>query len=183
MILCDFLGPAEVIPCTSTLLSSFQYCPWFIFISLRFYNSLSFIWLEFCAEPGTTLGTSLEFRRSSVAFLLYDFEPLWLWAKSFRVSDSSCIFVLLESEWALQGLWLCAHMVTSEIYLWVSTCHQGSQKLYVFGEKFSSEIWRYIFSAFSWPAKSIYRLVVQPQMFLQLERGKDAPFFLEWGPT
>lgn len=48
-ILCDFLGPVEFMPHTSTL----QYCSWFIFISLRFYNSLSFIWLEFCAVPGT----------------------------------------------------------------------------------------------------------------------------------
>lgn len=77
-ILHDFLGPVGFIPCTSTFLSSFQCCLWFIFISLRFYNSYG---LNFVQNLGLRmLGSSLEFRRRSVAFLLYNFEPLWLQA-------------------------------------------------------------------------------------------------------
>lgn len=73
MILCDFLGLVEFMLHTSTLLSSFQCCLWFIHISLRFYNSYG---LNFVQSRGLhTLGTIPEFRRSRVAFL-YDFEPL-----------------------------------------------------------------------------------------------------------
>lgn len=87
----------------------------------------------------------------------------------FSASDSSCIFVLLAFEHRLFRDWFCAHMVTWEIYLWVSRCHQSVQAL---GEKFSSEMQGYIFSASSWPAESIYRNILWLQMFLQLYRGK-----------
>lgn len=71
-LLCDFLGSVEFMPHTSTL----QNCLWFIFISLRFYNSLSFICLEFCADPGVAYtGNWPGIQEKQGFFLLYDIGP------------------------------------------------------------------------------------------------------------
>lgn len=140
MILCYFLSPVEFMPCTSTLLCSFQYCLWFIFIRL-FMSFVPILHPSYGLNFVQSLGHWERAWNSEEAGLLF-FSILLSLHDSRKILQ--CLWFLLQ--FCLVRIWgralqeLCADRVAWKIHLWVSRCYHGSQKAYASEEMFSSEI-------------------------------------------